>query len=123
MASAACSSEHQLGHRLRPGVVGRDDPGHSAHAGPDDDHRPADLIEHCENVAGQRVDAVLPGRCAVAVTVSAGIQCHHVKTVIGQHLTGVLPGEPVLAAAVQHQDRGRPVAGVGGGTVPLVARQ
>ena len=28
------------------------------------------------------------------------------KPVVGQYLAGVLPGEPILAAAMQHQDRG-----------------
>ena len=42
----------------------------------------------------------------VSGLVAAGVEGNHMKAPVGQNLSGVLPGETVLAAAVQHQDRG-----------------
>ena len=50
------------------------------------------------------------------------VQRDHVESRVGQDLAGVLPGEPILAAAVQHEDRwptGRRVDAA----IPLVGDQ
>jgi hypothetical protein len=66
--------EDESANLLRPCLKRGQDPGEPAHAGADDDHRRADLLEHRRDIGGQGVDGVLTGRCAVAVPVAAGIQ-------------------------------------------------
>ena len=109
--------EHQPGDPLRPGPVCDQDAGQPAHAGPDQDHRPADGVEHGHHVGGQRLDVVVGVRCAVAVAMTPAVQRDDVEAVIGQDLAGVLPGVPVLAPAVQHQD-----AGAIGGRIGVAGR-
>ena len=66
--------EHQLGHLLRPCRVGDEHAGHAAHAGADQDHRPADLVEHGQRVGAQRIHRVVRVGRPVAVAVAAAVQ-------------------------------------------------
>ena len=114
--------EHQPGDPARPGPIRDQDAGQSAHARPDQHHRPTDGVEHLHDVIGQRLDVVVGVGRSIAVTVAAAVQCDHVESLVSQHLAGVLPGKPILAAAVQHQDR-RPTDRGVGAAIPLVRDQ
>ena len=92
-------------HAVRPGFMRRQDSGQPAHAGADQHHRPADLLEHRPGVGAQRLHRVVRVGGAVAVAVAAAVERDDVQAAVGQDLPGVLPGEAVLAAAVQHQHR------------------
>src|SRR6202011_339336 len=62
-----------------------------------------------QHVGAQGLQRVVGTWRAIAIAVAAAVHCDHVITLRGQDLPSVLPREPVLAAAVQHQDRGPPV--------------
>ncbi len=114
--------QHQPRDPVGSGLICGEDAGQPAHAGPDEVDRPADRIEHLHDVSGQRLDVVVGVGCPITVTVPATVERDDVKSRVGQHLSGVFPGEPVLAAAVQHQDR-RPIGRRVNPAVPFVGDQ
>jgi hypothetical protein len=74
------------------------------------------------DVSGQRLDVVVGVGSPITVPVPATVERDDVESLVGQHLAGVFPGEPILAAAVQHQDR-RPFGRGVNAAVPLVGDQ
>ena len=113
--------EDEFGHYFRPGPVRGNDSGQAAHAGTDQHHRTADLLQDGCGIAGESIDGVFGVRRTVAVAVTAGVECDHVKATVGQYLAGALPGEPILPTTVQHHDRGLATWAVA--PIPFVADQ
>jgi hypothetical protein len=114
--------QHQSCHLVRSGPIRDEDSGQPAHACPDQHCWPADGIEHMHDVSGQCLDVVVGVGRPIAITVAAAVDRDHVESFVGQHLAGFLPGKPILAAAMQHEDR-RPVGHRVGAAIPLVSNQ
>src|SRR4029078_4402300 len=72
--------EHELGDLLRACGVGDEDAGHSAPARPDQNHRPANLLQYLQRVGAQRIHGVGRIGGAVAVAVAAAVTLHDTET-------------------------------------------